>query len=81
MKIFAVFVLLALFLTGCTSISYNPETKEITYTRIGSFKAKDILIELRNGAAYVEVGSTESESTEFIKRLIEMGIEIGKAGI
>ena len=79
--IFITFALLVVFVTSCTSVSYNPETKEMTYTRIGSFKAKDILIELKNGAAYVEVGSTESDSTEFVKRLIEMGIEIGKAGI
>ncbi len=64
---------------GCTSVSYNPETKQVTYTRVGSIKAKDILIELENGNAHVEVGSTESDATEFIKKMIELGIEIGKA--
>ena len=75
-----VIVLLVLFVTGCTSVSYNPKTKQVTYIRVGSVKAKDILVEIDpNGVAHVEVGSTESDATEFIRKMIELGIGIGRA--
>lgn len=81
MKTLVVIVLLGL-LSGCTHVSYNPKTKKVDYTRMGSFKAKDILIELgKKGNVWVQVGSTESDASEFILKILEMGIALGRATV
>ena len=79
MKAILICAVVVLLVSGCTTVTYNPRTGDVTYTRIGSLKAKDILIEF--DGVHVEIGSTESDATEFIKKMIEIGIDIGKTGI
>jgi len=73
-------VLCVVFISGCQRISYG----DVEYWRLGSFEARNVLIETTIDAnnvktIHAEIGSTKSDIGQTIKSLIETGIEIGKA--
>lgn len=57
-----------LFFYGCASVTVNPHTKEITYTRIGD-QSLDIHVKTPDG---VEVDVKQSSKAEALKMLAEM---------
>lgn len=44
-------IMLAMVLSGCVSAKYNPETKEISYTRIGDQELGGVEIILTDGSS------------------------------
>ncbi len=78
MKIIIIFIIFLMFMCGCTTVTYDPETNLVKYTRIGSIKAKDVLVELDGNKVHVEVGSTESDVAELIRAIFQLGFDAGK---
>jgi len=71
---------LLLGVAGCVSVKYNPETKEIAYTRIGDQKLSGILVEMPDGTSIIiESQQSEARLLNDAIRLLEKGIEIGAA--
>lgn len=70
-------LLLILLCAGCVTAKYNPETKEVSYTRIGDQKLGGIIIEsYPDGRIDVLIESQQSEA-----RLMQDAIGFFRQGI
>lgn len=71
-------LLLCLFAAGCVSVSYNPETKEVKYTRFGDQKLGGVLVELPDGTGIIiESQQSDARILSDALRILEKGISIG----
>lgn len=74
-----VIITLCIIISGCVSVKYNTQTKEVSYTRIGAQKLSGILLEQDGNKVSILIESQQSEARMFndALKLIEKGIEIG----
>lgn len=77
MKHWILIVIACLLLSGCASVKYNTETKELEYTRIGNQRITDLEIVLSDGSG-ISIGKQESE-TSLILKMFGYGVELGKS--
>lgn len=59
MKVICFLIMACLLFSGCVSASYNAETKEIKYSRLGDQKAAGIKIKMADGTS-VDVESLDN---------------------
>jgi len=75
--------LVALLFGGCISASYNPNTKDVKYSRLGNMEASGIVVVIDpNGAMRVEVASEKNTGLEAVMELLKSAFQEGlKAGL
>jgi hypothetical protein len=77
-KVLIVLCLLAL-VSGCMTTSYNPQTKEIKYSRLGDMDAANIAITMDpNGVINIEVAKIKNTGFESLIEMIKDAYEAGK---
>jgi len=72
--------LVALLFGGCISASYNPQTKDIKYSRLGNMEASGIDITIDpNGILHVGVASEKNTGLEAVIEAFKAGLAAGMA--
>ena len=78
MKTVCLIAICLIFIGGCVSASYNAETKEIKYSRLGDQKAAGIKIKMADGTS-VDVESLDNTgftaAVSAINAAFEMGVK------
>lgn len=74
MKKFLIFVII-LLMVGCASISFNPDTGEVRYIRIGDQHIQGFEVErMSNGSVKVKMSSQQSEAQALTEAIRIIGV-------
>ena len=67
-----------LFLSGCVSVKYNPETKEVSYLRVGDQKLSGVVVEIGDTSILIEQQHSEAKLLQDAISLFKAGLEAGR---
>ena len=77
-KLIVLTMLIVVLLAGCVTASYNPETKEVKYARLGDQTVSGFTAELPDGSKVAfEQQESKAQMFKTALELVKEGIRIG----